>query len=199
MGIFDRMGGTKPKQDGNYIQPGNYACRIDRVKLDKNRSGGEFVAVEMTVLHVIGTEEGRQSHKVGESISRLFCDYGPGKDYFLKELKAFLLAAYGAQPDDLDDDAEAVKVCTDTCDLKLQPLAGTIVEVSAKNRVGKTGKDFTNVVFKRRISPIAVLNDIIAEGGVLTKDEKAKFFKAGVLEALATEEAKNFVAPAKAA
>lgn len=217
MGTFDGIGKAQAKRDGNYIQPGNYICRIDRVKTDKNRSDGVFVAAEMTVVHVISEEPGSKAHVVGESMSRLFCDYGPGKDYFLPEVKAFFQVAMGCTADEIDTDSadhlapskEAHKRQDGTVRPAnaTSPINGTIVEIHAKTKYGKstpqhpTGKPRTDVVFKRKIRATAIKNNDIANGGMLTEQEKIRFFQPGVLEAaIKLEQAEDAaVAPARAA
>src|SRR5689334_874860 len=94
MGMFSGIGAARPTQDGNYVNPGNYVCRINRVKKGNNRAGGEFIVAEMTVLHVISTDPPFPAHTVGEDVSQMFCKYGGGIDFFLKDMKAFAACAF---------------------------------------------------------------------------------------------------------
>lgn len=174
MGMFTGVQNAKGKRDGNYVKPGNYICRITRVKADKNRKGDEFVAVEMDCLHVAATEQGLPGHIVGEAVSHLLMKKS---DYFLDEFRSFAAAAVGCGIDEIDEQA-----CVDICDPELQPLAGSIVEIQAKNRITKQGKDFTNVTYKRRISAAAIKAKDAAMGGLLTDQEIARFFPKGSLE-----------------
>jgi len=190
MGLFDKIGEAKAKQDGDYMEAGNYLMRIDRVKQDQNRQKQDLVAVEMTVLKVLGTEEGKKAHKPGESVTRIFPDYGKSKDYFLPEVKAFICAATGC--DETEVNGAAVEAIVDP---KTQPLAGTIVEVHNKTKLTQQGEPRVRTSFKRSVSFTAILKKVPAEGGLLDENEIKRFWKPGELESLASSE----TAPAAAA
>ena len=54
MGMFGGIANTPANQQGgNYIRPGHYIMRLDRVKAGTSQQGsGDFVAIEMTTLSI---------------------------------------------------------------------------------------------------------------------------------------------------
>lgn len=199
MGMFGNVASVKGAVDSNYFSPGTYICRVEKVKGYKGRKG-EGVAVEMTVVHVVTDDKtsGKRPHMVGEAVSRIFPNYGGTVDYFLPELKAFVACAFGCGMSDFDADAgtiEAVEIAKffDEVVSTSQPLAGTVVEVFVKQNdyTNKSGehKSRTDVKFKRRIPFAAILKNEVSLGGILTEQEKARFWKPGDIEALSAKEA----------
>lgn len=197
--MFGNVASVKGAVDSNYFAPGAYLCRVERVKQYKGRLG-EGVVAEMTVVHVLSDDQasGKRPHKVGESVSRVFPNYGSTIDYFLPELKAFVAAAFGSNVEDFNAEAgtaEAAEIAKffDEVVSPSQPLAGQVVEVFVKDNeyTNKKGehKKRTDIKFKRRIPFAAILKNTTADGGVLTDQEKARFWKPGEIEALAAKEA----------
>lgn len=181
MGMFDDVGNSRAKVDASYFRPGQYLLRIDRVKPGKSRKNRDFVAVEMTVLKCIQPAAGAEPHVPGEAVSQLFFQ---DSDYFLPEVKAFVMGAMGCTAEEVTS-----AVCEAMLDPKSQPFADIVVEVHAKSRVTKEGKDFTAVAFKRPVSYKAIQAKNASAGGFLTDAEIARFFPGDKLAALVAGEA----------
>lgn len=137
MGIFDKIEGATVTGDGNWVRPGRYTAEINAVKLSKKHTGEEFVAIEMTIVSVLDDDEGK-GHKVGEDIVSLM---NASKMSFLGNFKQFISASLGVSPDDVTK-AEALRVTSDA-----QPMAGIVVEFSARIIITRAGDPFTKVMF----------------------------------------------------
>ena len=170
MGMFDGVKDAKVAMDSTYIRPVHGILRIDRVKVGKSRKGREFVAVEMTVVKVFDpfTEDGQPPHRPGEAVTDMKMS---DNDYFLGEMKAFLANTCDVQPEDVTpEDCELV-----TSDEN--PLGGVFVEVLARNRTTKEGKDFTKISYKRPVSPEELVD-------LVTEEEITKVFSTEAWEAV---------------
>ena len=147
---FAGMKDTKASRDANYVTPGHYVMRVDGVHLRENRSNQPIFIIEMTPLHVLSSETclmnnvNTVSNKAGVPCTHLIPLEGKGKDMALPNIKAFLLAAIEGS-EDADIDEETVNdVVADN-----QPLAGLMLEVTARSIRTKANTDFTKVVYRR--------------------------------------------------
>jgi len=154
---FSGIGKTKASMDANYVTPGHYVNRIDRVILKKNRTGSDIFIIEMTVLHALSVEEtvmnGKtlSSNREGLPCSQLISFAGAGAEMALPNIKAFAQAVVegfveaqdqkDAEGNDLQELVLASIVSDD------QPLAGMMVEVTARSIRTKKDTDYTKVSY----------------------------------------------------
>lgn len=171
MGLFDKIGNVKAKVQANYISPGHYVCRIDKVLAKQNRKQEDTFIIEMTVIHVFDDNDGK-GHKIGEEISNVI---NFRHDMALPNIKRFLCAVLDRPESDITS-----QVCERVCSDK-QPLAGLIVEIQAKPTVTKAGNDFTDVGYRRTV-PASLLVEILDEEAI------TRFFPDGKLEAMLQKE-----------
>lgn len=183
-GVKDIFGGIKDAKsrfDSNYIIPSHCLWRIDNVKVDENRSGEGFMAIEMTCLEDLVSEKyarGVYGHTPGESASHLMMKK---HDSFLGNVKAFIANTMGVPVEEIaENDALAI------CDAS-QPLRNTVVEIEARNTKTKRGTDFTVVNYKGEVPP----TELIARWGELEDGAEMmeRFFPQGLLERLAAADA----------
>lgn len=178
--LFKGVEGAKASFASNYLKPGAYYLRIDRVKADSTRKNEDFLAVEMTVLNVLDEAEGK-ANKVGENVSHLMM---AKHDSFLGNVKAFVSNVLGCPPDEVTQE-NCIQICEYEENGKPvpSPLAGMVIEVSARNTVTKKQGTFTVVNYKREVAPAEYIP---------TLSEKAKkLFAPGRLDALAATVAKT--------
>jgi len=154
MGIFDGIEKARASKGGNYERAGRYYEYVRRVKLDKNRKGIEFIAVEKVVLQVIALDPVEEPHGVGEQITHLLMS---DKDSFLGNVKAMIGAMFGEDADAVSA-ADAEMVVSDT-----QPAAGLVIEVNNRQITTKAGQPFTLVNYVRALSPEEVFQLISPE------------------------------------
>lgn len=140
--IFAGVGGARMAVQANYLKAGHYLVRLDIAKQDVTRKGIPFVALEFTVVHVYDAEE-PDRHGLGESVTH-FLD--STNDYFLGEIKGFMVAALGCAETEVEAEMCHEVVADD------QPLAGFFLEVDCRDRTSnKTGKPYTVIRYKRRV------------------------------------------------
>lgn len=163
MGIFKGINRVKPRVDANYIGPGKYLLRIDKVKVEQTRKREDFFAVEMTVLHVLDDLEGQAAHRVGDGVTWLIKNAGDSADYFLPEISAFVKAVVGEDLASMDD--EEAESCVDQMVADDQPLAGMLIEVHARHVATQSGGTFTKVAFKRAV-PAAEVAETLTDGEI---------------------------------
>ena len=159
----------KSRIDGNYVIPSHFLGKILRVKTGKNRKEESFFVVEMVVLHDCEPdkyERGLFGHAVGEEVSHMMM---AKHESFLSNVKGFISNVLDMPDDDIGEE-EAVAVCADD-----QPLAGSIIEVAARNTKTRAGNDFTVVNYKGEVPKedlLGIWEAMGEEGEVL----KARFF-----------------------
>lgn len=153
MSMFKGVEGAKASFDASYVGAGHYLCRIDRVKADKTRSKDDFLAVEMTVLHVFmdGAGEPAKWHKAGSAVSHLMM---AKHDSFLGNVKAMVAAVMGVHESEVTE-----KDCEDLSGAG-QPLAGMVIELKAREILTRANKPFTKVTYEREF-PAAELQDLL--------------------------------------
>lgn len=154
-GIFDGMGSAKSRMDSNYVIPSHFLALITRCKIGKNRKDEGFFVVEMQVIHNCEPdkyERMKYGHQPGEEVSHMMMSK---HDSFLGNVKGFISNTLDMPDDDIGEE-EALTVSGDD-----QPLAGTVIEVVARNTVTKAGNDFTVVNYKGEVSMDQIL-DIFA-------------------------------------
>lgn len=180
--IFSSMKNAKVRIDANYVKQGQYYFLITKCKIDENRKHEKFCAVEMTCVHVIDGDNGA-GHIAGEDVSWLIM---VSNEYFGSDILAFICNVMGMDPEELDEDEriEAAEMVFSEEDDKEheQPLAGTTVEVKARNVQLKDNKGtFTKVAFLRQV-PASELSKKL--------DDKAKdrFYPNNVLSQMESDE-----------
>jgi len=174
MSMFSGIETAKASFDAKYLQQGHYLCRIDRVKADKTRSGDQFLAVEMTVLHTFTDGDGlpEKWHKAGESASHLMM---AKHDSFLGNVKAMIANLLACHESEVKE-SDCVKVSE-----KEQPLAGMVAEIRARDILTRANKSFTKVSYIREF-PASEIEAVL--------DEKtlALYFPGDTLEKMIEEE-----------
>lgn len=153
MGLFDGIEEAKASFDAQYLREGHYLLRIDRVKADQTRAKDEFLAVEMTVLHTYmdGFGDPAKWHKPGEAVSHLMMKK---HDSFLGNVKAMLSALMGVH------ESEVTKQdCIDVSG-EGQPMAGMVIEVTARTIMTRQQKPFTKITYNREF-PAKDIEDIL--------------------------------------
>jgi hypothetical protein len=173
--IFSGISAVKARVAANYMRPGRYWLRINRLKLDSNRKNVPFLAIEMQVCRVLDNDNG-QGHKVGEDVTHMLMT---DNEMFMPNIKAALARILDV-PSETITEEECIAVAGDD-----QPLANTVVEILATEIQTRAGNPFTQVDYKREV-PI----EEVAAG---LDDEKAieLCFPNGLLDKLlaASEEA----------
>lgn len=154
MGIFDNVENTQAANSGgNYIRPGHYLARVDRIKSGTSQTGaGDFVAVEMTVLEALPDGDvpvnenfeklgEDQWHRAGEQVSHVLM---AKHQSFLGNFKALVANIGGI--------AEA-EVTRERCEAVTDGLFdGLLVEVRARTIKTKSrGTPFTVVTYVREV------------------------------------------------
>lgn len=164
---------AKARVDSNWIRPGHYLMRIDRVKLDQNRKDETMMFIEMTPVHVYDNDDGA-GHRVGEAVS-----HGLMKkhDAFLGNVKAFLAAAMGCPAEEIGED-EILAVLDDDEGV----LNGTVVEVFAKEIVTKANRPFTSVKYRREVPALELLE-------ILSEETQKLYFPDDELQKIAAADA----------
>ncbi len=150
-GIFDGMGGAASRMDANYVIPSHFLALISKCKIGENRKDEGFFVVEMLVIHDCEPDKyqrGAWGHAVGEEVSHMMMSK---HDSFLGNVKGFISNTLGME-DGTIGETEALAVAADD-----QPLAGTIIEVAARNVVTRAGNDFTVVNYKGEVEKDEVL------------------------------------------
>ncbi len=145
MGIFDGIEKTTRQYDNNFLRPGRYVLRIERVSSGNSRKG-DFWKFEATVLVVLNDEVG-QGHRVGEVVTRL---RPQSQDGALPEFKSLICCVFGCR----DEEITAQDCYTTTSEN--QPLAGMVIEVHARQVETKKSTPerpvfFTRVDYRRRV------------------------------------------------
>ena len=178
--IFKGIKDAKVRYDALYQGPGHYLHRIDKVKLDENRKGIDFFAVEMTTLHVLDNADNHPgAHRVGDSPTWMTMR---DKDQFVPEVKTFIANVLEEDLDTKSEDEilEMIAAIVDDS----QPLAGTVVEVKARTITLQSGNPFTRVQFVREVHASELLE-------ILTDDEKSRFYPGDQLEKMIEAEKKQ--------
>lgn len=137
MGLFSGVEKAKASLGGNYLKPGNYRVRIDKVKQGESRKNGGFIAVEMTILEVLSTTEDKP-HLPGEQATYM---YMTKFDSFLGNWKAFVMGVMDCNEAEVTEE-ESAKIIGET-----QPFSGLTVPVQAVNVKTKAGGDFTKAIW----------------------------------------------------
>lgn len=150
MGMFAGMNSASSTQGGNYIRPGNYLYKINRVKVQESQVGSKsFFVAELEVLAADKTDDDVKPNGVGENVSMIVEVPGKYPELSFGNIKAFLKAAYGtiaeASGEDGPTDEDIDEEMTEAATSEDNPLAGVFVYAKAFNKLTKQGKDFTRV------------------------------------------------------
>jgi len=177
MGLFSKVNGAKMGGDRDHDKPGRYWVLVDGVRQDASYNKIDFMAVDKTVIKVVG-EAHEDGHKIGEEAVSLFM---ANSLYFDADVNNFMCAATGVGTNDVtEEDCESV--CSED-----QPLTGIILESKGKYRKTKKGKIIVVTRFIRAVPPTAVKES-------LSEEEIERFFKDGALDELIEIEAEAAVA-----
>ena len=173
MGMFDKIEGVSRQFDNNYLRAGRYVLLIDEVTTGGGRKG-EHWRLTGKVVAVLDNDEGR-GHKLGEVVKRIRPDKQDGS---LPEFKALVCVMYDCAEDEISKDhCNEITLAKDKGGR--QPLAGTFVEVTAKQVETREStpakpKFFTRCDYNRRIEAADVR-------GTIGEESFARFFPNGVL------------------
>lgn len=137
MGLFKGVESAKASLGGNYLRPGNYKVRVDRVKEGESRKNGGFIAVEMTILEIIDSATDRP-HVLGEQTTYM---YMTKFDSFLGNWKAFVMGVTGCDESEVTEE-ESANIISDK-----QPFSGLICPLQTVNIVTRAGHDFTKAIW----------------------------------------------------
>ncbi len=185
------VSGARAQRGGNYVRPGHFLARIDAVRADKTFKKDEFIAIELTVVHVFpGSDSGIDYNRkvpipsltVGEQVSDILKMTNVA---FEGRAKAFAMAAGDLGADAFTQEEYPGQIIEQML-VPEQPLAGTVIEVRAQQVVKKdarakaetalTNNDvYTRTDYLRNV-PIAELAGI-ADAKII-----AKFFPDAVKE-----------------
>lgn len=163
--LVSGISGARVTEGGNYHRVGHYLHRIQAVKPGMTRKHRPFLAFEMITLHVYDNANG-QGHTVGENVTYMLMR---DNDAFLPNLKKILATLAKVESHQITDQAATQMLASNL-------LHGMIVEIFARGVTTKAGKPFTEVGFRREV----YAQDLL---GILTPEEKAKFYPNGELEA----------------
>jgi hypothetical protein len=157
---FSGIGQTKASRDANYVNPGGYIMRIDSVRMKKNRKDGPIFVIELTPLHVLREESTLmngvdvKSNRLGVGCTHLIPFTGPGAEMALPNIKAFAETVIpGFAEAGGKEQEEALALVTGD----EQPLAGMMVEITARPIVTRSKKDFTKVNYVEVVDDAARL------------------------------------------
>lgn len=158
MGIFGKIGSTKAAVGGNYLQPGRYIARIERVKRDTSAKDGKvFVAIELAVLNTLA--DGRPdlngkpvaANQPGDTPTHLMM---VDKLSFLGNFKAFIMKAMNVTEAEITE-GDCEEAVSDS-----NPLGGRLVEIDANIIKTRTGGPFTRTNYVRNV-PLVEAADAI--------------------------------------
>ena len=121
-----------------YMKPGNWLVRIDKIAEGENRGGVANFKLEGTIVHHFDGEQ-----NVVASVTDM---YTRKSDFFFSEVKALIAALAGKPSVDVGFD-DLVAVSADN-----QPLKGIVVEYSAWEKESKNGFKFTKTACKGMVT-----------------------------------------------
>lgn len=153
---FKNIETTRASLGGNYVRPGKYIVRIDRVKEGNSSVNGDFIAFEMTVFHAFDGE-----HKVGENITHMLMAKHVS---WLSNFKAAVMGILSCEEEEVTQEAAAEIVG------EKQPLSGLIVNMNAWEIITKQNKKpFTKVAYEGEVPEdkwqgLLTANDRVAIG-----------------------------------
>lgn len=173
--LFSGIADEKVGWDGEYLGAGQYLIRIDEVKYNDGRKNESFI-ISGTVVHVYRDangkllgEDGFSGHKPGNSVSQVCVR---SSDYFLKDVKKFIMAATGTAAEEVTEEDTLEMVGFDAEGEPTGepgPLDGRFFTMECNNplRASKKLKDddgnpvmFPNVNWVRRVPCAEVLATI---------------------------------------
>ena len=127
-------------------------------------------------MGVTGTsyDAGETMHRLGESCCQSI--WKKHKDTFLGNVKAFLAAATGYPPTEIEE-KHILQIIDDD-----QPLCGTVLEVKNRVILTKAKTPFTKINWKREVPPAELLT-------ILPAEAQEMFFPDGTLEKMAAADA----------
>jgi len=172
--MFTGIRDAKAQMDANYMRPGIYWSRIDRVRVDISRKQEAFVAIEQTVIHILDDDDAK-GHKKGENVTHMLM---PKHDLFLSNMKGFIAGALSMNVDDITE-TEAMSCCGVE-----QPLTGTVIECRNRQIQTKAGNPFTVIKYEREVPASELLQ-------VLPPIDQENFFPGGALTRIAQLQAQQ--------
>ena len=134
----NQFNNAKTNSSSEYMKPGNWLLRIDKIARGENRKGVGNFKLEGTVIHCFDGEQ-----KTGASITDM---YSEKSDFIFSEVKALVDALAGKDAVNVNfGDLEAISS-------DAQPLKGIVVEYSAWEKESKNGFKFTKTACKGMIT-----------------------------------------------
>jgi hypothetical protein len=180
--MFDNIENTQSSSNGgSYVKPGHYLARIDRVKAGiSQQDGGEFVAIEMTILDALPDGDipvdkdfnllsADAWHRPGENVSHLLMAKHAS---FQANYKAFV-GNVGGLPEST--------ITKQHCEAVTEGLfEGLFVEVRARTVKTRRGNPFTVVGYSREVPPEEIAERVDVES-------LARVLGPGVIEQLVAD------------
>lgn len=137
MGLFGGIENVQVNGGGVYLLPGaNYEVKITAVKTISARGGWHGFVAEFEI--VASTHPERPAGMMCSWMVKLDPKY---RETALANIKGFVAAASGLQPNDIDEAGVEAVVAADN------PLKGMRLKASVTDIKTKEGKDFTKVVW----------------------------------------------------
>lgn len=137
MGIFKGIEEAKVGQGGNYLRTGSYLFAIEKIETGTNRKKQDFVAAQLKVIEVLApahegaiddTGKQERTHAVGETVTWMVMLSWDG---WLGKIKAFLAAAMGVLPEQIDEAGAEAAVSAEN------PFAGLHVRADVRQVITK--------------------------------------------------------------
>ncbi|MCC6752011.1 MAG: hypothetical protein IT371_30440 [Deltaproteobacteria bacterium] len=188
MGIMDQNGALATKfkstkalgQNRNFDKFGRYLMRLDAVRLGNSfRQGGEYVAIERTVVRCLEAPPNLPTSYVGEEVVDLLLSTGAAAKVFDQKLKGFLCAVLNAPAEAIG--FEELQACL----AEAQPLKNLLIEVNNAPRIVKVKSG----AMEERPQKAYVKGYSFKEAkAILTPEEVAKFYPNGLLDKLVAAE-----------
>lgn len=140
MGYFTGIETVRAAGDRQYFRPGRYKAEVLEAKQGESpKDGTPYFNVEYKILAAIEGSENR----IGDIVNHHIQKKGSKEEVAKKlgEVKSCVAAVMGIHPDQVDGKGCEVFVGI------TQPGKGKIVDVYARNKLTKAGKDFTVISY----------------------------------------------------
>lgn len=149
MGLFSGIEDAKASQAANYLRPGTYMARVDKMEVIKCRDKKEAAVINLTCVACLQEIDGK-SHKSAETFSDLYKE----GDNYLRNVKAVLAGMSGFDDDQITDDFASTAFGPD------QPFVGTVFLLEAYKPA--EGKQYVPRKYVRRV-PLSEVEEHLSE------------------------------------
>jgi hypothetical protein len=136
MGLFSGIGEAQVGQGGVYFLPGEYVVEVVKCFTMRSRKREDLFIVECLIK-----ESDNNERRAGSKASWVV---NFKQDAALGNIKAFVAACSGISPS--NQKAVDEQVDEESCEYAVDddnPLAGTMLRLSAVNKITRAGNDFT--------------------------------------------------------